>query len=122
MRYASVVRGLVRRTTQAVDVRGITIPEGEFVYIALSSANRDEDVFQNADVYDMHRSGVRNHMGFGMGAHSCAGASLARLEAKTAIIALLERLPQLSLSDARAGLNFKKNNMIPGIKSVQVEW
>jgi cytochrome P450 len=122
MRYASVVRGLVRRTTQAVDIRGIKIPEGEFVYIALTSANRDEDIFQNADVYDMRRVGVRNHMSFGMGAHTCAGASLARLETKTAITALLERFPQLSLSDARAGLNFKKNNMIPGIKSVQVEW
>jgi cytochrome P450 len=122
MRYASVVRGLVRRTTQPVDIRGITIPAGEFVYIALTSANRDEDQFQNVDVYDMRRAGVRNHMGFGLGAHSCAGASLARLEVKTAILALLERLPQLALSDARARLDFKKNNMIPGIKSVQVEW
>jgi cytochrome P450 len=122
MRYASVVRGLVRRTTQSVDIRGITIPAGEFVYIALTSANRDEDQFQNVDVYDMRRAGVRNHMGFGLGAHSCAGASLARLEVKTAILALLERIPQLALSDTRAGLDFKKNNMIPGIKSVQVAW
>jgi cytochrome P450 len=57
-----------------------------------------------------------------LGAHSCAGASLARLEVKTAILALLERLPQLALSDMQVGLDFKKNNMIPGIKSVQVKW
>jgi cytochrome P450 len=47
---------------------------------------------------------------------------LARLEAKMAITALAERLPQLSLSDPRARLDFKKNNLIPGIKSVQVQW
>jgi cytochrome P450 len=41
------------------------------VYIALVSANCDEEVFADADVYDMSRPGVRNHMGFGMGAHTC---------------------------------------------------
>ena len=122
MRYACVVRGLVRRTTRPVEIGGMTIPQGNCVYIALASANRDEDVFPDPDVYDMNRAGVRNHLGFGVGAHTCLGVSLARLECKTAIAALVERLPGLALADENIRLELKKNIMAPGIKALPVKW
>jgi len=122
LRYQSVVRGLIRRTMRPVEFRGIEIPAGELVYIALVSANCDEEVFADADVYDMNRPGVRNHMGFGMGAHTCLGASLARLESKVATAGLLDRLPKLALAAGQNGLDFKKSNLIPGIRSLHVTW
>jgi cytochrome P450 len=122
LRYQSVVRGLIRRTMGPIELRGIKIPKGELVYIALVSANCDEEVFAEPNVYDMNRLGVRNHMGFGMGAHTCLGASLARLECKVAIAGLLDSLPRLALAAGQSRLDFKKSNLIPGIRSLHATW
>ena len=51
------------------------------VVIALASANRDETVFENPEVFDITRENNR-HIAFGYGSHFCLGAPLARLEAK----------------------------------------
>jgi cytochrome P450 len=122
MRYQSVVRGLIRRTMRPIELRGVEIPTGELVYIALVAANCDEEVFAQPNVYDMNRPGVRNHMGFGMGAHTCLGASLARLECKVALAGLLDSLPKLTLAAGQGRLDFKKSNLIPGIRSLHATW
>jgi cytochrome P450 len=57
------------------------------------SANRDERVFEDPDRFDIRR-GADRHLAFGLGAHYCLGASLARLEASVALSALLERMPE----------------------------
>lgn len=122
LRFASVVRGLVRRVTRSIEIRGVKIHEGELVYIALISANRDDEMFANPHSFEIGRSGVRNHLGLGMGAHTCLGASLARLEARIAIETLFKRLPGLRLASGQTSLQFKKNNFIPGIKELHAKW
>ncbi len=73
LRYGNVVRGLARRTLSDVEIEGVRIPKGEFMYIALASANRDEAAFAAPDTFDIHRPGLRNHLAFGKGAHTCLG-------------------------------------------------
>jgi cytochrome P450 len=59
-----------------------------------ASANRDEDVWSDADVFDVHRD-PNPHLAFGIGTHFCLGANLARLEIRIIFEELLERLPDI---------------------------
>ncbi len=69
----------------------------------LGSANRDDQQFEYAEVFDMSRPEVR-HLSFGFGTHFCVGASLTRLEA------LLSRFPRIALAGdvTRAPLLFMR--------------
>lgn len=98
LRYDSPVHVTLRRLNSDVDLHGITMKSGDFVYLGLASANRDPDVFARPDELDIERPEARRHLSFGHGAHYCLGASLARVEARTAIEALLDRLPTLRIS------------------------
>jgi cytochrome P450 len=80
-----------------VSVRDVVIPAGEWVFPAISSANRDPAQFPDPDHLDLGRD-TSGHVGFGHGVHHCLGAPLARMEAEVALGALLARFPQLSLA------------------------
>lgn len=70
---------------------------GEWVFLAISSANRDPAQFPDPDRLDLSRD-TSGHLAFGQRAHYCLGAPLARLEAEVALAALLARFPELSLA------------------------
>jgi len=93
---AAPVLGLYRNTTCDVRLHDVTIPAGSKVLINYAAANRDPAVFENPDDFDLRRT-PRRHLAFGLGVHFCLGAPLSRLEARVAMIALLERLPALRL-------------------------
>lgn len=80
-----------------VTLHGVTIRRGEAVMPLLAAANRDPEVFPDPDRFDVGRTPNR-HLGFGYGIHFCLGAPLARLEARLALRALLERNPRLALA------------------------
>lgn len=90
-----------RRTAIDVDVAGTTIPSGTLVCNAVAGANRDPEVVERPDEWDMDRAAVRNrtHLTFGFGEHFCIGSSLARLEATVVLEVLLDRLPDIALAD-----------------------
>jgi len=69
-----------------------------------AAANRDPAEFPAPEEFDITRKNVRKHMGFGYGPHFCAGAELARLEARIAFELLLERLDDLELDEAASDL------------------
>ncbi|MCJ2053309.1 cytochrome P450 [Methylobacterium sp. J-070] len=91
LRYEPPVQFRTRRTLSAIDIAGVTIPEGADLVLLLASGNRDETVFPDPDRFDPDRSGIR-HLGFGGGLHYCVGAPLARFEAEAALTALAARL------------------------------
>jgi cytochrome P450 PksS len=86
-----------RYAREEVEIAGVRLRRGEMVLGALGSANRDEAHFPAPDALDLARDPNR-HLAFGLGAHYCLGAPLARLEASIAIPALLERLPGLRVA------------------------
>src|SRR6185295_13440840 len=81
-----------RRLTQDTPLHGETMRRGDFVILALGSANRDERQFPNPDVYDITRK-TRGHLGFGGGVHACIGSALARLTVSIVFKVFLEHLP-----------------------------
>ena len=87
-----------RHTFEPVRLGGGTIPAFERVGLALLGANRDPEVFERPDEFDITRTDVGRHLGFGHGIHYCLGAGLGRLEGRVMFERLAERLPGLRLA------------------------
>ena len=85
---------------------------GDLVRVSIAGANRDPAVFPDPDRYDVLRDNAAEHLSFAHGPHFCFGSHLARLEARTALAALLDRLPGLRLDPSRParphGLVFRR--------------
>ena len=96
-RFDSPVQFSMRRTVEAVDVAGITIPAGRPMLLGLGSANRDPAMFADPDGFVVDRDD-RRHLAFGGGAHLCLGAPVARLEVAVTLRELARRFPTLRLA------------------------
>lgn len=90
----------------------LTSPK-EVVLIALHSANRDGDLFHNADNFDVTRA-TRKHLAFGHGIHHGVGAPLARVEGVIAFRQLLGRCKHIRLDRAEP-LRYHDNSIILGL-------
>lgn len=101
-----------RYATEPVVLAGAEIAAGELVRISIAGGNRDPAVFDDPDRFDLRRRNSRRHLSFAHGPHVCVGVHLARLEARTALLAVLEGLPGLRLDPERPsevrGLVFRK--------------
>ena len=97
LRFASPVQLDPRRAIRDVELCGEKIAAGEMVISWLGAANRDEEVFRDAERFDVGRKETR-HLAFGFGTHYCLGSNLARLEAQIALRALLERTKSFTLA------------------------
>jgi cytochrome P450 len=100
LRWVTPVRGFVRYVMQDVEIRGQAIKAGEFVQLLWTAANRDEEIWQHADRFDVMRVPDPKHQAFGFGEHICAGAALARLEARVFFEELIARYPRWELAGA----------------------
>lgn len=97
LRYRSPLQAAFRRTKFDVQIHGVTIPADSFVLLMIGSANRDRNVFSDADTFDIERN-PNPHLAFGHGLHFCLGAALARLEARIALTALFSRFSNFELA------------------------
>jgi cytochrome P450 len=79
LRLAPPVLYVVRTCTRDTELSGFGIREGERVIVSLASANRDDDVYPDADTFRLDRHEPRPHLGFSAGPHRCVGAGLARM-------------------------------------------
>jgi cytochrome P450 len=100
LRYDSPVQVVFRTTTRDTELRGVRIPAGRFVAVFLGSAHRDERRFPEPDRLDVSRR-PQGFPGFGFGRHFCLGASLARLEARVVLEALVPELPKRVRAEER---------------------
>ena len=90
MRLEPAAAVVDRYATTDVALAGESVDAGDLVRVSLSAANRDPASFADPDVFDPGRDGLRRHLTFARGPHACLGVHLARLEAETALAAVLE--------------------------------
>ncbi len=100
LRFSPPVMQFCRTATEDVALRDIEIAKGDKVYMSYISANRDEDVFDDPERFDILRPNADKHLAFGTGAHFCLGASLARLQLRCILQELYTRLPDIGLAEA----------------------
>ncbi len=98
LRFDPPLLGLFRTTAREVQIGDATIPAHTKVLTHYGAANRDPEVFENPDVFDVHRPS-RKILSFGLGIHVCLGRDLALLEAQVMLEALRQRFPRLELVD-----------------------
>lgn len=102
IRWVAPIQVSSRRVMEDTVIRDFDIAQGEVVMTVQASANRDEDVYQNGDCYDMFRKETR-HQAFGNGPHFCMGTHVARrLIGEVVLPILFDRFPDMSLADTDA--------------------
>jgi cytochrome P450 len=99
MRWEPPVAVLPRRANRDFELADAPIRAGDPVIFAIASANRDERVFADPDVFDPDRARLKESLVFGHGPHFCLGAQLAREEMRIGLGAMLERFPRMELID-----------------------
>jgi cytochrome P450 len=95
LRYDSPVQLTSRVALEPADVAGQTIRAGQKIFTLIGGANRDPEVYDHPDVFDLTRENPAPHLAFSSGIHYCLGQPLARLEGAIAFRLLAERMPAL---------------------------
>ncbi|MBJ7357288.1 cytochrome P450 [Nocardioides sp.] len=99
LRFDTSSQLLARYLLRDVELHGAVAPQGSKLLLCLGSANRDDRVFGRPDDFDITRDKdeLAQILSFGGGRHFCLGANLARLEARVALTALVERARTISV-------------------------
>jgi cytochrome P450 len=101
MRYFGAVRATGRFASEDIEYKGVLFPKGTLVTPSLSIANRDETVFNDANIFDITREPAgQPQMTFGSGIHYCLGAALARAEQQEALPIMAKRMKNLRIDGA----------------------
>ena len=117
LRYDSPVQLDLRRIVEDGEVGGVPVKRGEDIVVLIGGANRDPERFEDPDGLDVGREG-NSQISFGRGVHACIGAPLARLEARIAIEALLERFSSIRLAGPPP--RFRPSIVLRGLETLPV--
>ena len=119
LRYTTPVIYFRRTLTEDTEIRDVSMRAGDKVVMLYGSANRDEEVFENADRFDVGRT-PNPHMAFGGGGpHLCLGMHVARIEIDAMFRQILTRMPDLRPAGER---HLMASNFIAGVHSMPVQW
>ena len=103
IRWVTPVKEFMRTAQQDTEVRGVPIKKGDAVLLSYVSANRDEEIFDNPDKFDVGRD-PNKQLAFGYGVHFCLGASLARMEINSFFTELIPRIKTIELAGEPASI------------------
>jgi len=121
LRWTTPVKNMNRTATADTELGGQQIRRGDKLLLCYESGNRDGEVFEQADQFDIHRD-PNHHLAFGgYGRHFCLGANLARLEIRVMFEELLRRLPDIELVDEQRS-PYRHGNFVLGFESLPVRF
>lgn len=99
LRFESSVQLGNRKLTEDAEVGGVAMKKGAYVWLSIGAANRDPEVFDDPDRFDIARKPNR-HLAFGGGIHACAGMSLGRMESRIALLGFVRRFQRIERAGA----------------------
>ena len=115
IRLESPIRAFTRVAARDCEIDGAPVPAGARLLVLYASANRDERRWKDPERFDVERE-AQTHLGFGFGAHICAGMHLARLEMTALLKALASRVERFELGEPI----WATNNVLRGLASLPV--
>jgi len=113
LRLNSTVQNFYRTTSRATEIEGTEIPGGAKLLLLFGAANRDPDVWDDPERFDITRR-TQGHLGFGWGVHQCVGQIIARLEGECLLTALAEEASSL---EPDGPVSWHLNNAVRGLSS-----
>nr|WP_180206299.1 cytochrome P450 [Pseudomonas sp. SbOxS1]NYU06527.1 cytochrome P450 [Pseudomonas sp. SbOxS1] len=120
LRYDSAGSFSHRVLNEDVEIHGVTMKQGQLVYLMRAAANRDPAKFEHPDHFDIHRK-HNDHLAFGRGEHFCMGTALFRLEAEVVFTSLFKRFPTLHLITDKPAIWRTNNLQFRGLKSLPID-
>ena len=121
LRTAGSIIAWRRTAMRDAEIAGVPIPEGSHILLVMGAANRDPNMFENPDDFDIERANARNHLSFGFGIHYCIGNILGKLQTRVAIEELAAKLPDLQLKPD-VDITFGDNLSFRVPETVPVVW
>jgi cytochrome P450 len=103
LRLESPLRTQFRMARVRTELGGVEIPAGGTVMLVPGACNRDPRVFEDPHRFDIDRKNARQHIAFGHGIHTCAGAPLARAEGRVTLNRFLDRAADVTVAEAHHG-------------------
>ncbi|MFC7450988.1 cytochrome P450 [Rhodococcus daqingensis] len=100
LRYDTSSQIVARTTAEDLEYYGQTVPAGEKMLLLIGSANRDSEVFEDADEFQIGRNSTNKLASFGGGVHFCLGAHLARLEANIALAEFARKVTDFEVDES----------------------
>ncbi len=119
IRWTTPVRHFLRYAHEDFDVSGVGIPEGDRVLLSYPAANRDPNVFDDPETFDIRRPDAGDLISFGLGAHYCLGSQFARREIRTILPKLLDRVSSLEI-DGEA--EWSEAAFVGGVKHLPIRY
>jgi cholest-4-en-3-one 26-monooxygenase len=118
VRWTTPVIQFCRTATEDLELHGKQIRKGDAFCLFYPSANRDEEVFEDADQFHVDRR-PNPHLGFGIGEHFCLGANLARLELRVIFGELAARLDEIELAGPYDRM---RSSFLGGVKRMPIRY
>lgn len=100
MRHTPITISTIRQAFEDIELAGVVIPAGTRVIVNTAAANRDPNIFDDPDRFDITRADPAPMLTFGAGVHLCLGAHLARAELAQAFAVMPRHMPNLRLAGA----------------------
>jgi cytochrome P450 len=126
MRLEGSVKATFRLTKKTTSLGGVELKAGQPVVIAVAAGNRDARRWEDPAEFRMGRSKIKEHVGFGRGAHTCLGAPLARAEVRVLLEQFLKRTSQITLNEEHHGppgdrrLSYEPSYIIRGLNDLYI--
>jgi cytochrome P450 len=117
LRYRGPVQIVFRQANEDTTIGDTPIPKNSLVAGLMGAANLDPRIFEDPLTYDISRANARANVSFGYGIHFCVGAALARLEAQTAMQALLPLMAKMKLGSPPARV---ESQILIGYESIEL--
>lgn len=121
MRFNSSQIGWRRLTTVDTKVGDFDVPALTPIFMNFAAANRQPDIFDDPDEFDIHRPNAAHNISFGKGVHYCLGARFAKFETQVMTNMLAERIPSLRLAEDQ-DLSYFPNINFRGPNQLLVTW
>ncbi len=122
LRFHSTGCAIWRIAARDTRIGEVEVPAGAILNLRMDSANRDAEVFEDPDRFDISRKKSKAHLGFGYGLHHCVGNLLAKRETFVAIDRLIQRLPGLALIPERCDFTREPHVLAHAFKAVHIRF